>query len=122
MICYHEHMSPTEIVKFRRRLGLTQATLADKLGVSFVTVNRWENDRSRPPANILTKLKTVEAALLSASKPEVKVPTASVLVDFLGNADRVRLLTEAERLSYQSFKKASKSLDACPNSGVTRAP
>jgi DNA-binding XRE family transcriptional regulator len=34
--------------EFRRRLGLTQEQLAAKLGVTFVTINRWENGRTKP--------------------------------------------------------------------------
>ncbi|MBD1892948.1 helix-turn-helix transcriptional regulator [Coleofasciculus sp. FACHB-SPT9] len=32
----------------RFRLGLTQAQFAEKLGVSFQSVNRWENKRTKP--------------------------------------------------------------------------
>lgn len=34
----------------RKRLGLTQAELASALGVSFATVNRWENGQANPSA------------------------------------------------------------------------
>ncbi len=32
----------------RKQLGLTQAELASALGVSFATVNRWENGQTNP--------------------------------------------------------------------------
>jgi DNA-binding transcriptional regulator YiaG len=32
----------------RGRLGLTQERFAVKLGVTFASVNRWENGRARP--------------------------------------------------------------------------
>lgn len=32
----------------RRELGMTQAELADALGVCFATVNRWENGQTNP--------------------------------------------------------------------------
>ncbi len=32
----------------RERLDLTQERFAAKLGVTFTSVNRWENDRARP--------------------------------------------------------------------------
>ena len=38
---------PAQIKRLRARLGLTQAPLAKKLGVSFPTINRWENVESR---------------------------------------------------------------------------
>jgi putative transcriptional regulator len=34
--------------KARRQLGLSQEDLARELGVSFSTVNRWENGRFKP--------------------------------------------------------------------------
>lgn len=36
------------IRKLREKLGLTQEQLADRLGVTFNTVNRWENNRTKP--------------------------------------------------------------------------
>jgi transcriptional regulator with XRE-family HTH domain len=36
------------IKKIRQNFGLTQVQFAEKLGVSFATVNRWENKRYRP--------------------------------------------------------------------------
>ena len=32
----------------RQRLGLSQTKFAQKLGVSFQSVNRWENGRTKP--------------------------------------------------------------------------
>lgn len=32
----------------RNQLGMTQTELAEALGVSFATVNRWENSRVNP--------------------------------------------------------------------------
>ena len=34
--------------EIRRQLALSQEDLARQLGVSYATVNRWENGRSRP--------------------------------------------------------------------------
>ncbi len=34
--------------ELRKRLGLSQEQLAHQLGVSFQTVNRWENSRATP--------------------------------------------------------------------------
>ena len=39
---------PDQIKQLRARLGLTQVVLAERLGVSFPTVNRWENGKSKP--------------------------------------------------------------------------
>ena len=42
-------MSFGECVKnIRQQLNLSQQALADRLGVSFSTINRWENGRHKP--------------------------------------------------------------------------
>lgn len=38
-----------ELVKdVRRQLGISQEDLAHELGVSFATINRWENGKTMP--------------------------------------------------------------------------
>jgi len=85
----------------RGRLGLTQAQLADLLGVSLISVNRWENGQSRP-----TKLAWRHAQIIEVTgKPVVprdleappEVPSAT---DFQADPEVVRLVAEAERLGY----------------------
>jgi len=39
---------PALVKEVRRQLALSQEDLARKLGVSFATVNRWENGKSKP--------------------------------------------------------------------------
>lgn len=39
---------PELIKEVRKQLGLSQVGLAQELGVSFSTVNRWENGRTIP--------------------------------------------------------------------------
>ena len=36
------------VKKIRKQLSLSQEDLARELGVSFATVNRWENDKAKP--------------------------------------------------------------------------
>ena len=36
------------IKSIRQQLGLSQEELAHKLGVSFTSVNRWENGQTKP--------------------------------------------------------------------------
>jgi DNA-binding transcriptional regulator YiaG len=40
--------TPTFIKEMRLKLGMTQEELAQKLGVSFTSVNRWENGQTKP--------------------------------------------------------------------------
>ena len=44
------------IVKNRKRLGLTQDQLAEKLGVTAQAVSKWENDQSCPDITLLSRL------------------------------------------------------------------
>ncbi len=44
-----------KVIKTREILFISQKTLADKVGVSFATVNRWEQGRTEP--NVVTKAK-----------------------------------------------------------------
>lgn len=42
--------------ELRTLCGLTQEQFAAKLGVTLVTVNRWENDRAKPMPLALRQL------------------------------------------------------------------
>ncbi|MEA4821092.1 MAG: helix-turn-helix transcriptional regulator [Erysipelotrichales bacterium] len=39
---------PNMIKKLRIKMLLTQQEFADRLGVSFETINRWENNKNEP--------------------------------------------------------------------------
>ena len=39
---------PKLLKSLRKKLGLSQEELAQKLGVSFTSVNRWENQQTKP--------------------------------------------------------------------------
>ena len=39
---------PALVREVRRQLNMSQEDLAHELGVSFATVNRWENGRTKP--------------------------------------------------------------------------
>jgi putative transcriptional regulator len=39
---------PALVKEVRRQLGLSQEELAHGLGVSFATINRWENGKTSP--------------------------------------------------------------------------
>ncbi|MGI8553435.1 MAG: helix-turn-helix domain-containing protein [Dehalococcoidia bacterium] len=50
----------------RARLGLTQSRLAELLGASTVSVNRWEHSHARPSASARRKLLRAEAGGIAA--------------------------------------------------------
>jgi putative transcriptional regulator len=57
---------PSLVRETRQQLKLSQAKFAAQLGVSFQTVNRWENGRANPSPLALERLNE----LLRQMKPE----------------------------------------------------
>jgi len=49
-----------EIKELRTTLGLTQEQFAAKLGITFTTVNRWENNKAKPSPLALQKIKELQ--------------------------------------------------------------
>src|SRR4051795_4785311 len=89
--------SSAYVRQVREKLGLTQAALAERLGVSFVTVNRWENGKVEPSGLALQRL----AALDTPTQQQLSRPTSGTQgPDFLADPNVVRLVVESERLSY----------------------
>jgi len=43
-----EEQIAQHVLEIRLEMGLTQEQFAAKLGVSFPTVNRWENKKTKP--------------------------------------------------------------------------
>lgn len=92
------------IRRLREKLGLTQVQLARSLGVSFASVNRWENEQAIPGALARQQLLRLETSGLEGRRtnlenqqPREQVSTG---IDFLSSAERIRLVAEAERLSF----------------------
>ena len=52
------------IRELRQHLGLTQEKFAAKLGVTFPTVNRWENNRGTPSPLAMEKIEGMLRSLL----------------------------------------------------------
>ena len=84
----------------RQRRGLRQQELADLLGVTNVTISRWENGQSRPQNALWQALLRLE---FGEAEPEGSAPTAPPRasgLDFAGGSAAVLAVAEAERLSY----------------------
>jgi putative transcriptional regulator len=63
----------TALVKrLRKRMGLTQEQFAREVGVTFSTVNLWENGHRRPQPYLLKRLLEMEASLEQGSSAEKK--------------------------------------------------
>lgn len=48
------------IRNLRAKLGLTQEQFAAKVGVTWSTVNRWENDRGRPSPLAMRRIEELQ--------------------------------------------------------------
>ena len=93
---------PEQIKKLRADLSLTQQALAEKLGVSFATVNRWENGQTKPSRLSWTQLRQLESTIAEEASPESKAKKEipPVILDFTASPDIVKVLAEGERLSF----------------------
>ena len=79
-------MKSSDIIKdIRSRLNLSQTELADKLGVSFATVNRWEKGHRTPSQIALGNIKRlcadnkIDYAFLAG--PEMKYAADALAAD-----------------------------------------
>ena len=95
------------VKRLRGRLGLTQSQLASRLGVSFATVNRWENAQARPAALTWNQLQKLYEAEILSPQQAAEAPTlisdstaTPPALDFTADPEIVRVVVEGERLSY----------------------
>ncbi len=54
---------PRLVRRLRERTGLTQEKFAAKLGVTFPTINRWENGRAKPSPLALRQIEKLLRSL-----------------------------------------------------------
>ncbi len=95
---------PSRVRSIRDRLDLTQAQFAERIGVSFATVNRWENGQTRPARLAWRQILDLEATLA----PGIAEPPAAAGAtqaqapepDFTARPAVVAAVAEATRLSY----------------------
>lgn len=104
---------PERIKQLRVKLGLTQARLAQLIGVSLATVSRWETGQAKPSTPFWRVLEEAEEhGLYALRQPAAELLTvaerASALqggdpspsLDFSADPEAVRAVAEAERLTY----------------------
>lgn len=107
---YVVHMR--ELIKqIRQYTGLSQAEMANKIGVRFATINRWENGHSRP-----TRLAQEE---LCALCEELNVPAYEMIMTKIKNEISSLTIEEGRTLLYHGSKSglvgdiAPKSRERC---------
>lgn len=115
---------PERIKMMRSGLGLTQQALAERLGVSFATVNRWENGQTKPSQLSWSQLRQLEMSVAEEAAPygkqEEKPPA---ILDFTAQPDIVKVLAEGERLSFghlmnPTFATEIASIDPLPHQRI----
>lgn len=58
--------------ELRRRLALTQEQFAQKVGVTYSTVNHWENGKRVPQPFLLRRLREMKGELDALAKKSTK--------------------------------------------------
>lgn len=67
------HSEAAALVKeLRRRLDLTQEQFAQKVGVTYSTVNHWENGKRAPQPFLLRRLREMKDELDARGKKSTK--------------------------------------------------
>ncbi|RMF41311.1 MAG: helix-turn-helix domain-containing protein, partial [Planctomycetota bacterium] len=87
------------IKRLRGRLGLTQTDLAERMGVSFATVNRWENQQTKPSRVYWERLLRIGDDTPASETVDTSEATTPRL-DFTAPPSVVRAVAEGERLSF----------------------
>lgn len=79
-----------KIRAYRDELGITQAELADKLGLTYSSVSQWESGRATPRTPVLRQLAalfdTTVADLMGEDATEAAISGTSRMVPLLGFA------------------------------------
>ena len=108
----------------RERLGLTQMRMAERIGVSFATVNRWENGQSIPRRLAWRRIVDLEAEVLaSMRRAEPVAASAAPALDFAAKPEAMAAVAEATRLAYghlsnPAFAAEISSIDPLPHQRI----
>ncbi|MBI5470885.1 MAG: DUF3883 domain-containing protein [Ignavibacteriae bacterium] len=112
------------IKHLRAKLGLTQQALAERLGTSFATVNRWENAQTKPSQLSWTQLRQLEMAVAEEKTPYgIPKEEGPQKLDFTTQPEIVKILAEGKRLSYghlmnPTFATEISSIDPLPHQRI----
>ena len=110
--------------KAKERLGLTQFHMAERIGVSFATVNRWENGKSTPTPLAWRRVVELDtAARESVRHMEPSAATARPTLDFTAKPEVVAAVAEATRLAHghlfnPTFAAEISSIDPLPHQRI----
>ena len=111
---------PVRVKELRLRLSLTQTQLAERIGVSFATVNRWENGQSKPARLAWRRIGDLEAE--GPDRPAAQA-SAPPKLDFGADPGAVAAVVEAHRLAHghlfnPAFAAEISSVDPLPHQRI----
>ena len=115
------------IWRMRKRLGLTQKQIAARLGVSHITVCRWEKGQIEPSAPSWQQLRRLDEDEEGGSVAEEPTPRdggrQEAPIDFTANPEAVRAVVEGERLSFghlenPAFATEVSNIDPLPHQRI----
>ena len=118
---------PQRIRDVREVRGLTQAKFAELVGVSYATVNRWENRHSRPNNLAWARILQLESSADDHGTPDLSTTdNASPAVhgsDFSADPDAVSAVAETHRLAYghlfnSAFATETSLIDPLPHQRI----
>ena len=108
-------------------MGLTQIQFAERLGVSSITVHRWESGESRPRRLALARLREVEDELAAQeaarASPGPWTSVGTPPLDFAGSPEAVSAVAEALRLAHghqfnPAFASETARIDPLPHQRI----
>lgn len=93
-------MNREAIKELRNQLRMSQEAFAEALGVSFATVNRWENGKAKPQRDRIERMRAMlgQSTVAPATSGVAPVPSRPARLDFEGDAEAVKLVVDAHRL------------------------
>ena len=106
---------------------LTQTQFAERIGVSYASVNRWENGQSRPNNLAWQRILELEASAHEGIDDVPAIPearsTSPQSMDFSANPDAISAVAEAHRLTYghlfnSAFAAETSLIDPLPHQRI----
>ena len=91
-------LAPARLIAIRQKLGLPQEHMARLLGVSFASVNRWEQGHTAPTGPTLDLYLAFDAAIRVGNAPRTILHSA--------NAERGVFLNALFRMAYSSSRRS----------------
>lgn len=76
----------TLVRQLRQLLGLTQEQFAAEVGVTLVTINRWENNRAKPLPLAIKQIKAKLHEMEDSPIEAYRTGAQSLLLDYFGEA------------------------------------